>query len=78
MFTNKSAISPLPSEEQSEVSAARECEKVALIDIVTTAEEEGLSRQLYSLDLSTCGDQIKWSIFSGDYGEDYFKGPDHC
>ena len=59
--------------EQSEVSAAIERAKVALDDIVSTAEEEHLSRQLYSLDINTREDQIRWPTFSGECGEDYFK-----
>ena len=41
--------------------------------IATTAEDEDLRRQLYSLDTSNRGEQVRWPCFSGDSGEDFFK-----
>ena len=69
----KTALHPLASGEQSTVDAAVLRTKSSLADIVTAAEEEDLTRQLYSLDTSNRGEQVKWPVFSGDAGEDYFK-----
>jgi hypothetical protein len=39
----------------------------------TTTEDEDEKRQLFSLDTSVWGEQVKWPVFAGDYGEDFFK-----
>ena len=72
-FLTKTALYPLPSGEQTQVCAAVQRTKSALSDIITAAEEEDLKRQLYSLDTSNRGEQVKWPAFSGDVGEDFFK-----
>ena len=53
----KTALHPLPSEDQTLIDAAFERTKASLADIVTTAEEEDDRRQLYSLDTNIQGDQ---------------------
>ena len=72
-FLTKTALFQLPSGEQSQVSAAVLRTKSALADIITAAEQEDLKRQLYSLDTSNRGEQVKWPGFSGEAGEDFFK-----
>ena len=47
-----------------------------MANIISVAEEEDLTRQLYSLDTSQRGEQVKWPSFAGDYGEDFFKFKD--
>ena len=47
--------------------------KTSLLEIITTAEDEDDKRQLYSLDTSNRGDQIKWPGFSGEIGDDFYK-----
>ena len=37
------------------------------------AEDQDLKRQLFSLDTSNRGEQIKWPVFGGEPGEDFFK-----
>ena len=69
----KTALFPMASEDQLEMTATIERVKSALTDTITTAEEEDLTRQLYSLDITARGDQIKWPLFAGDTGEDFFK-----
>ena len=69
----KTALHPLPSEDQTLIDAAFERTKASLADIVTTAEEEDDRRQLYSLDTNIRGDQVKWPVFGGEVGEDFFK-----
>ena len=69
----KTALHPLPSEDQTQIDAAFERTKASLADIVTTAEEEDDRRQLYSLDTTNRGDQVKWPVFGGEVGEDFFK-----
>ena len=53
----KTALHPLPSEDQTLIDAAFERTKASLADIVTTAEEEDDRSQLYSLDTNIQGDQ---------------------
>ena len=53
----KTALHPLPSEDQTLIDAAFERTKASLADIVTTVEEEDDRRQLYSLDTNIQGDQ---------------------
>ena len=72
-LVTKTALFPLSANEQSELTATVERVKASLADITTTAEDEDLSRQLYSLDTGTRIEQIKWPTFNGDPGEDYFK-----
>ena len=69
----KTAVHPLDSKEQSEVSAAVIRVKDTLAKIVSTAEDEDLKRELYSLDTSNKGEQVKWPVFGGEVGEDFFK-----
>jgi hypothetical protein len=40
---------------------------------VSVAEDEDVKRQLFSLDTSVRGEQVKWPVFAGDYGEDFFE-----
>ena len=68
----KTALHQLPASEKSEVTAAVERTKTSLDSIATTAEDEDLRRQLYSLDTSNRGEQVRWPCFSGDSGEDFF------
>jgi hypothetical protein len=42
-----------------------------MADIVSVAEDE--NKQLFSLDTSVRGKQMKWPVFTGDHGEDFFK-----
>ena len=72
-FLTRTALYPLPIGEQSKVAAAVARTKSALSAIVNAAEEEDLKRQLYSLDTSNRGEQVKWPGFSGEVGEDFFK-----
>ena len=66
----KTAVHPLESSEQAEVSAAVLRVKSSLADIVSTAEDEDLKKELYSLDLSNKGEQVKWPVFSTEARED--------
>jgi len=69
----KTALSPLPSDEQAELTATVERVKDSLANTVVTTEDEDMRRQLYSLDIGNRGEQIKWPVFSGELGEDFFK-----
>ena len=46
--------------------------KDTLSKIVSTAEDEDLKRELYSLDTNKV-EQVKWPVFGGEVGEDFFK-----
>ena len=71
-FLTKMAEFPLPVSEQTKVKAAVEAATAALANIVTGAEEEDEIRQLYFIDTSNRGKQVKWSVFSGEVGENFF------
>ena len=75
-FLTKTAVHPLPGAEQSEVAVAVEALKTSLTNIISVAEEEDNKRQLYSLDTSNRGEQVKWPLFAGDLEEDFFKFKD--
>ena len=72
-FLTTTAVFRLPETEHVAVSAAVERTKESLADIVTIAEDEDEKRQLFSLDTSVRGEQVKWPEFAGDTGEDFFK-----
>ena len=72
-LSEKTAIYPLPEAEQAEVSSAIETTKALFTNVKSTAEEEDLTRQLYSLDVSNRVEQVKWPTFAGEVGEDFAK-----
>ena len=72
-FSEKTAVYPLPEEEHSELTSALESTKASFVNLKTTVEEEDIRRQLYSLDITTRVDQVKWPTFAGDAGEDFIK-----
>ena len=71
-FLTKTAEFPLPAPEQNKVEAAVEAAKFVLAGFASAVEEGGEKRQLYSLDTSNRGKQVKWSVFSGEVGENFF------
>ena len=72
-FLIKTAVHRLQESDHTAVSAAVEKTKSLLADIASIAEDQDQKRHLFSLDTSNRGEQIKWPIFSGDPGEDFFK-----
>ena len=55
------------------MSAAFKRTKDSFISLVSVAEDQDQKRQLFSLDTSNKGEQVKWPTFSGESGEDFFK-----
>ena len=72
-FQTKTAVHSLPESDHTLVNSSVEKTKSLLADIVSVAEDQDQKRQLFSLDNSNRGEQIKWPVFSGDYSEDFFK-----
>ena len=72
-FQCKTAVYRLSSQEHTEVSAAFKRTKDSFISLVSVAEDQDQKRQLFSLDTSNKGEQVKWPTFSGESGEDFFK-----
>ena len=72
-FQTKTAVHKLSSDEHTTIYAAVERTKVTLSEIVSITEDQDQQRQLFSLDTSNRGEQVKWPIFSGEPGEDFFK-----
>ena len=69
----KTAVYRMADADHSAVSAAVEKTKSLLLDIKSIAEDQDIKRQLFSLDTSNRGEQIKWPTFSGEQGEDFFR-----
>lgn len=67
-FLTKTADIPLPAPEQTKVEAA----KFVLAGFASAAEEDDEKKQLYTLDTSNRGKQVKGSVFSGEVGENFF------
>ena len=72
-FLTTTAVFRLAETEHVAISAAVERTKDSLANIVSIAEDEDEKRQLFSLDTSVRGEQVKWPEFAGDTGEDFFK-----
>ena len=72
-FQTKTAVHKLSDSEHSAVNSAVEKTKSLLGDIISVAEDQDQKRQLFSLDTTSRVEQVKWPVFSGDPGEDYFK-----
>ena len=72
-FRIRTAVHKLSDTEHTTVTASVERTKSLLSDIVSIAEDQDQKRQLFSLDTSSRGEQVKWPTFSGDPGEDFFK-----
>ena len=72
-FQTKTALHRLTEEEHNTTDAAVEKTKALLADITSVAEDQDHKRQLFSLDTSNRGEQVKWPSFGGDPGEDFFK-----
>ena len=72
-FQTKTAVHKLPDSDHELVTAAVDKTKSLLGDIVSIAEDQDQKRNLFSLDTANRGEQVKWPIFSGEPGEDFFK-----
>ena len=72
-FLTKTAVHKLSDAEHTAVTSAVDRTKTLLADIVAIAEDQDLKRHLFSLETSSRGEQVKWPIFSGEPGEDFFK-----
>ena len=72
-FQTTTAVYRLPEPEHIAVTAAVERTKSSFADVAAVAEDQDLKRQLFSLDISHRGEQIKWPVFGGEPGEDFFK-----
>ena len=72
-FLSRTALHKLSDDEHTAVTSAVDKTKTLLADIVSIAEDQDMKRQLFSLDTSSRGEQVKWPIFSGEPGEDFFK-----
>ena len=72
-FQTKTALNRLSEEEHNATGAAVEKTKTLLSDIISVAEDQDQKRQLFSLDTSNRGEQVKWPTFGGEPGEDFFK-----
>ena len=72
-FQATTAVHRLLQAEHLAVDAAVESTKDSLAAIIAVAESEDQKRELYSLDTSIRGEQVKWPVFAGDAGEDFFK-----
>ena len=72
-FLTRTALHPIDPGDQIKVSAAVQRTKSALSDIIAAAEDEDMKRQLYSLDTTNRGEQVKWPEFAGEVGEYFFK-----
>ena len=69
----KNAIYKLPAEDELNVKATIAQTREPLTTLVATADNEDDERQLFSLDKASRGEQVKWPVFSGESGEDFFK-----
>ena len=69
----KTAAYPLEEHEMSVAKAAVESSRAALTNARTLVEGEDLRRQLYSLDVTSRAEQVKWPSFAGEPGEDFVK-----
>ena len=72
-FQTTTALYKLSQSEHTALEAAVKSTKDSLDSIILVAESEDDKRGLYSLDTSVRGEQVKWPVFAGDAGEDFFK-----
>ena len=72
-FEIATAVYKLSNAEHEKVKSSVDRTKSLLTDVVAIAEDQDLKRKLFSLDINTRVEQVKWTVFSGDFGEDFFK-----
>ena len=72
-FQTTTALYKLSQSDHTALDAAVKSTKDSLDSIISVAESEDDKRGLYSLDTSVRGEQVKWPVFAGDAGEDFFK-----